>query len=451
MEPQYMSNVVVNDWSLDEGEKQTYELLVMSPTAIERLDHREGQVQFEGRLEPKDVMLSAAMATSAAAVARNMGAYENSTEAFKQLQVVLGLGMDSSWVSDTQTLYTRKWYWEILPAVVNVASVLPLVTSLLVYFMNGEKSDDEMWVAIGVLLFFMMLGVLIFISILRTGNENPGTLERLTRWFVVNVPMVRFMRQMLSVANRGPFPPPILLLSDGGHIENLGILPLLKKRLPKIVVADGGLKTDDSDWGKDLLHALSLAREKLHCSFIGRDGRDVIEDIKEEFVNAADGYKPRRYRCKVHYYDKKSNLEGASKVGEGEILLLAPRHPNKGKREQECVTWKEALRDIDVDLEAGKWGTGPQQNAEEVDSLTFCCCDCCHRSWLQSLSPDCLCGVFPRHSTANQFFTPRMFTAYHCEGYNACLEAEAAEFLGARQDVGIASPTADTNGAQWQA
>ena len=153
----------------------------------------------------------------------------------------------------------------------------------------------------------------------------------------------------------------------------------------------------------------------------------------------------------MHYYDKKSNLEGRRKVGEGEILLLAPRHPNKGIRKQECVTWKEALRDIDVDLEAGKWGTGPQQNAEEVDSLTCCCCDCCHRSWLQSLSPDCLCGVFPRHNTANQFFTPRMFTTYHCEGYNACLEAEAAEFLGARQDVGMASPTDDTNGAQWQA
>ena len=113
MKPQYMSNMVVNEWSLDEDEKQTYELLVMSPTAIERLDHREGQVQFEGRLEPKDVKLSAAMATSAAAVARNMGAYENSTEAFKQLQVVLGMGMDSSWVSDTQTLHKRKRYWEV--------------------------------------------------------------------------------------------------------------------------------------------------------------------------------------------------------------------------------------------------------------------------------------------------------------------------------------------------
>ena len=154
----------------------------------------------------------------------------------------------------------------------------------------------------------------------------------------------------------------------------------------------------------------------------------------------------------MHYYEKKGNLEKGTKVSEGEILLLAPRHPNKGKREQECVTWKEALRDIDVDLEAGKWGTGPQQNADEVDSLTCCCCHCCQRSCLQRLSPDWLCGVFPRHSTANQFFTPRTFTAYHCEGYNACLEAKAAEFLGARQDVEMTSPIddRDTNGTQWQ-
>ena len=113
MKPQYISNMVVNEWSLDKDGKRNYDLLVMSPTVIERLDYREGQVQFEGRLEPKDVKLSAAMATSAAAVARNMGAYESSTEAFKQLQVVLGLGMDSSWVSDTQTLHKRRWYWEV--------------------------------------------------------------------------------------------------------------------------------------------------------------------------------------------------------------------------------------------------------------------------------------------------------------------------------------------------
>ena len=94
----------------------------------------------------------------------------------------------------------------------------------------------------------------------------------------------------------GPAPPPILRLSDGGHIENLGILPLLKKRLRKIVVADGGHKSEDGHWAKDLLKALSLAREKLHCSFIGLDGRDIIEDVKEKFVNTPRRHQPRSYR-----------------------------------------------------------------------------------------------------------------------------------------------------------
>ena len=81
------------------------------------------------------------------------------------------------------------------------------------------------------------------------------------------------------MTNLGPNPPPVLRLSDGGHIENLAILPLLKKRLKKIVVADGGHKNKDGEWGESLLKALTLAREKLHCSFIGIDGRDVIEDV----------------------------------------------------------------------------------------------------------------------------------------------------------------------------
>ena len=101
---------------------------------------------------------------------------------------------------------------------------------------------------------------------------------------------------MLYVVNEGPVPPPILRLSDGGHIENLAILPLLKKRLPKIVVVDGGRKTRDTEWGDSLLDALSLARKKLHCSFTGLDGRDVAEDIKEKFVLKSHENQPRSHR-----------------------------------------------------------------------------------------------------------------------------------------------------------
>ena len=133
-------------------------------------------------------------------------------------------------------------------------------------------------------------------------------------------------------------------------------------------------------------------------------------------------------RFKVTYYSA-DNDDGIERmVGVGQILLLAPRHPSKGVRTKERVSWKIALRDIDVDLEVGQWGTGPTLKAEEVDRLTFCCCECCHGSPCRSASQWC-CGSFPGHSNANQFFTPSLFSAYHREGYRACMDAKAAEFL----------------------
>ena len=127
-----------------------------------------------------------------------------------------------------------------------------------------------------------------------------------------------------------------------------------------------------------------------------------------------------------HDYDPEDGTE--KRVGEGEVTLIAPRHPNKGVKTEEHVTWKDALHDIDTDLEAGQWGTGPELTEEEADRLTFCFCECCHCLVCKSLSNLC-CGTFPFHSTANQGFTPAMFSAYHREGYRACVEAKADEFL----------------------
>lgn len=105
IKPQYLSNIVVNEWLVNKPDDQTkYELLIMSPTEVERLDRPEGTEQFENKLDPADVDLSAAMATSAAAVARNMGAYDESVEGLKQLQTVLGLGLGASMVSDVESL-----------------------------------------------------------------------------------------------------------------------------------------------------------------------------------------------------------------------------------------------------------------------------------------------------------------------------------------------------------
>ena len=130
----------------------------------------------------------------------------------------------------------------------------------------------------------------------------------------------------------------------------------------------------------------------------------------------------------MYYYDKNRDSDGKTKVGEGEVLYITPRHPSKAVKTSNYVTWEKALRDIDVDLEAGLWGTGPELSAEEADRLTFCCCECCHGSICRGLS-EAMCGSFPHHSTNNQFLTPTMFSAYHREGYRASMEAKVADFV----------------------
>lgn len=130
-------------------------------------------------------------------------------------------------------------------------------------------------------------------------------------------------------------------------------------------------------------------------------------------------------RFRVEYYQ-----DDAGKVGEGEILFIRPRDPRKGE-ESEVKTWEE----FGFNLEPRDWGDSPYLTEEDVDKLTFCCCACCNKkSWLSCLSV-ALCNKFPNTSTANQFFTPLMFSAYHREGFRACVEANAAEFL--KDDRGV--------------
>ena len=114
----------------------------------------------------------------------------------------------------------------------------------------------------------------------------------------MHVSFVQFVREGLNIENIGPMPPPVMLLSDGGHVENLAILPLLKKKLKKIIVVDGGYYSNEKKYGKDLLKALMLARRDLNCSFIGQGGRDVISDMLENFVRLQkpDERKPRHFR-----------------------------------------------------------------------------------------------------------------------------------------------------------
>ena len=250
----------------------------------------------------------------------------------------------------------------------------------------------------------------------------------------MHVPYCRFVHNAFDILHIGFNPPPILLLTDGAHFENLGLLPLLKRRLRKIVVVDSGHKSTDDAYADSLIPALEKARNILNCSFRGMDGRDVIEDVRHRFVRKQPGQQPRSFKFVVEYYDVESDFSQEKKVAEGQIIFIAPRHPSKCIKGAGCVTWKATLRDINMELDADMWGPGPDLEAAEVDGLTFCCCECCHGSCCHAIS-DWLCGVFPHHIIVNQFYTPAMFSAYHREGYSACVEAQAAEFLDAAKNT----------------
>ena len=101
MKPQYISNIVVNRWKKSEEDRLNYALLTMSPTDIERFD-QHGEKQFEAKLEPGEIMLSDAMATSAAALSNHMGKYEGSIEGLTRLHTILGLEMGATVTGDTK-------------------------------------------------------------------------------------------------------------------------------------------------------------------------------------------------------------------------------------------------------------------------------------------------------------------------------------------------------------
>ena len=130
----------------------------------------------------------------------------------------------------------------------------------------------------------------------RTSNKR--VILFICRWFIAHNSFVYNARLLFSKDNIGPTPPPVLLLIDGGHYQNLAILPLLQRKLKRIVVVDGGYKHEEEAYGEDILDALMLARAELNCSFYGEDGKDVITDLMQMFVRPKEERKekPRYYK-----------------------------------------------------------------------------------------------------------------------------------------------------------
>ena len=97
--PFYISNTTVNSWRRTPGDKRSFELLTITPREIRRIDSPYDEDVFLEKLEPEDILLSEAMAMSAAALSQQMGKYSG-LEVYTDMRIALGVAFGGTISSD---------------------------------------------------------------------------------------------------------------------------------------------------------------------------------------------------------------------------------------------------------------------------------------------------------------------------------------------------------------
>ncbi|XP_044176894.1 uncharacterized protein LOC114949050 [Acropora millepora] len=389
------------------------------------------QPEHKLHLSPNNVSQVDAMVTSAAVIAIS----PEQNEPYRDLQIMLGLILRKGFKPTPHQESSSCWRslsWLLALLIQSIAAfpVMFIAVVALVHWDTNVAKELYVWV-VTVVYFLFFLGI----AVMPTGSLPPPCYDRFVRWCHIHLYHVRFLREVLKVKNIGPNPPAILSLSDGARLEKYGLLYLLKKRLKKILIVDGSFIAQEAGYSENILKSMDQARALLHCEFLSFDGRDVKEQMRKEYVEAPKGRgKPRHFRFLVQYFNKEHD-GSYSMASAGEVMIIAPRHPSMGVAPPDGMgtTWADYGENLDPNV----WGPGPFLSADEVDRLTFCCCECCHTSFgCVSQISKMLCLGFPSTSTLNQFFTPSLFTAYHREGYRACAESNAEEFLYVHDQAG---------------
>ena len=109
LDPEYISNMTIHSWKKKGDSDSDDDLLTMSPTTIERLDRDPSTVDpFKDRLRPRDIELSDAMATSAAAIS----GYDDNLEVLR-LSTILGLEMGASMISNLEAIKKEGWLMKV--------------------------------------------------------------------------------------------------------------------------------------------------------------------------------------------------------------------------------------------------------------------------------------------------------------------------------------------------
>lgn len=187
--------------------------------------------------------------------------------------------------------------------------------------------------------------------------------------------------------------PENLYLSDGGHTENLALLPLLRCKCSHIILVDA----EASEGCSTLLEALSLAREHMNVSFwMNGDNVDAVSAILDFEKRVLE----RESRVRRIYMgeDNDQSLPDPE--------FLEPINYRFEGYEGRIYYFKA----MDVSYAASKMDESNVAAHSNTRGPYACCC---------RIGPNCgscFCEEHPRISTANQFFNREVFQFYHAIG-----------------------------------
>jgi len=318
--------------------------------------------------------LNDAMAASAALFGYNIGGVDNS--AIRAFQILAGVGL-GKWFPTKKSsaiAYRRnkdKCVSRFADTISNLKNNVIEITSyfianvLFILCVLSTDPDSKFYFALFAILVpvITLPSVILYYNIAgKDGNRDPTQLA-----------VFRYFSQLLHLTIIDPQFPKYVYLSDPAFLENLALMPLLRRQCKNIIVCDSS--TDSLGTCEDLFNALEYARKRLFCKFSpppSTNNSDIHNYLLHQFVYP---HKKRSILFHVAY------LNGTI----GKILYLKPRNDDRSK--------------------SGPFG---------------CCCNCCDNNrFIANFT-----GEFPNNVVSNVCFSPSTYEAYENEGILAYKEAK---------------------------
>jgi hypothetical protein len=364
---------------------------------------------------PIDLELGRGMALSSAAVSFRAGYTEARRTASGSDLFFLGFQLGALIPNSPQLRERSLGNWLVWWAVqAGCFGLAPLLAHAL-------DAPAALWVSVAAYFAIVLLAV--WVDPVAQLNErwHRGVADYVLQW-----PAVHLARAAL--APRSHPRDPLLQLSDGGHHENLALLPQLLRRTRLIFVAD--CSSDETGVCLDLFRALHIARRYLRCQFRAAPEQQAYErqlmaaeadlsgDAAATGSATAASFEETDVEATLHRVIERLRHVPPAKLRQRDLAAVV----HLQVRYEGDAEWSDLfyLKIVSPDGSPPFAGQPPTAGAL-CDSCVRCLSA---RPLLRALS-DAVLGRFPQHDIANQWFAPAHWSAYHSLGVQAMRQAMA--------------------------